>query len=326
MGRCVRGAAQHLGHCAPVGPLARGVHAPSIRSAKAIIICGEPAARWFSTVSVQSPTCNLPAVRRELIADVRRLWRECDHIAATDVDEGWRRFVSGAAKLLEAPGGGFAVLYSRRGGAEDPFAGWLPVHALEEGLDADLRMKIKAAWITDPECQVDDSVARMFAAGGSTRVMRTRDIEPEAERWERSPSRRLIEAHGLRDRIIGAYAIDERTEVHFVFDRRRAQSDFSEADRAILEVMLSGIGRLCRWLALSYGVYPQGSRISPRQREALQHLLTGEAEKNIADRMGLKQSSLHQIVVELYRRFGVQSRPELMAMWLGGETDGPTPD
>src|SRR5690606_16092587 len=135
---------------------------------------------------------------------VRRLWQRSNAIAPAEVEPGWRDLVREVADLLDAPGGGFGVLYSRRGGPKDPFAGWLPVRALEEGEDSERRMQIKAEWIGHPECQHGESVARMFADSGTLRVMRTRDIEPDPTRWLNSPSRQLIEKHGYRDRIIGA--------------------------------------------------------------------------------------------------------------------------
>jgi DNA-binding CsgD family transcriptional regulator len=42
-------------------------------------------------------------------------------------------------------------------------------------------------------------------------------------------------------------------------------------------------------------------------------LLEGDSEKQVALRMGLSPTTVHQYVTMLYRRFGVQSRAELLA-------------
>ena len=57
--------------------------------------------------------------------------------------------------------------------------------------------------------------------------------------------------------------------------------------------------------------------LSPRLRQTLGCLLEGHSEKEIADRLGLSATTIHQYVTALYRRFGVQSRAQLMAHAIG---------
>jgi len=56
--------------------------------------------------------------------------------------------------------------------------------------------------------------------------------------------------------------------------------------------------------------------LSPRLRQTLGCLLEGHSEKEIADRLGLSATTIHQYVTALYRHFGVQSRAQLMAQTL----------
>jgi DNA-binding NarL/FixJ family response regulator len=56
--------------------------------------------------------------------------------------------------------------------------------------------------------------------------------------------------------------------------------------------------------------------LSPRLRQTLGCLLEGHSEKEIADRLGLSATTIHQYVTTLYRHFGVQSRAQLMAQTL----------
>ena len=57
--------------------------------------------------------------------------------------------------------------------------------------------------------------------------------------------------------------------------------------------------------------------LSPRMRETLQFLLSGDSEKEVAARLGLSQHTVHIHVKNLYKRLGVCSRAELMAKCLG---------
>jgi len=64
--------------------------------------------------------------------------------------------------------------------------------------------------------------------------------------------------------------------------------------------------------------HPQNvETLPPRLRRALQRVLRGESEKEIARHLRLSQHTVHEYVGELYRRFGVCSRAELMAKWVG---------
>jgi DNA-binding CsgD family transcriptional regulator len=49
----------------------------------------------------------------------------------------------------------------------------------------------------------------------------------------------------------------------------------------------------------------------------LQGLLTGQPEKQIATALDQSHHTTHEYVMTIYRKFGVNNRPALMALWLG---------
>jgi DNA-binding CsgD family transcriptional regulator len=53
-----------------------------------------------------------------------------------------------------------------------------------------------------------------------------------------------------------------------------------------------------------------------RQRQTLELLLAGDAEKQIAARLSISRHTVHVYVKSLYKRFGVSSRAELLARWV----------
>jgi DNA-binding CsgD family transcriptional regulator len=65
------------------------------------------------------------------------------------------------------------------------------------------------------------------------------------------------------------------------------------------------------------------SELPPRAREVLTLLKSGLSEKEIALQLQLSRHTIHVYIKLLYRRFGVSSRSQLMALWL--LPVGPTP-
>jgi DNA-binding CsgD family transcriptional regulator len=63
---------------------------------------------------------------------------------------------------------------------------------------------------------------------------------------------------------------------------------------------------------------PAVASLSPRLRQTLELLLEGATEKRIAASLSLSTHTVHDYVKELYRRFDVCSRSELLANLLGG--------
>lgn len=59
-----------------------------------------------------------------------------------------------------------------------------------------------------------------------------------------------------------------------------------------------------------------GPPLSRRERQTLELLLVGNAEKQIATQLSISRHTVHVYVKSLYKRFGVNSRPELLAKWV----------
>ena len=57
------------------------------------------------------------------------------------------------------------------------------------------------------------------------------------------------------------------------------------------------------------------------ERRVVDHLLRGLSESAIARTLDIARPTLHNHVTNIYRKFGVGSRAELMALWLGRTGD-----
>jgi len=74
-------------------------------------------------------------------------------------------------------------------------------------------------------------------------------------------------------------------------------------------------GELARLVGpvLSDGTKGFSAALPRRLRQTLWCLLEGDSEKQVANRLGLSPNTVHSYVVDLYRRFGVSTRSELLS-------------
>lgn len=97
---------------------------------------------------------------------------------------------------------------------------------------------------------------------------------------------------------------------------------FGRRDARLLH--LTGL-ELARLLGrrLAFGPDQLGAGLPPRLRPVLAALLDGDAEKQIAARLGLSRHTVHDYVKLLYRRYEVHSRAELLVLFAVRRTNPP---
>jgi DNA-binding CsgD family transcriptional regulator len=94
--------------------------------------------------------------------------------------------------------------------------------------------------------------------------------------------------------------------------RGLGERDFSPAEVRLLEFFHDELGRLIGRQLVS-AIESTPDKLSPRLRQTLGCLVEGDSEKQVAARLGLSPTTVHQYVTALYRRFDVRSRAELLA-------------
>jgi hypothetical protein len=150
-----------------------------------------------------------------------------------------------------------------------------------------------------------------------TGALRTRCLESvvPASEWSRSRHcNEYVRACGLDDRITSSVALSPAPAITQVIVLHRSARDGKFPERMVKLVHLFHdelrplIGRK---LALP-GAADDRSRLPPQLACVLGCLLQGDAEKQIASRLGLSPHTVNRHVQRLYRRFGVHSRAELM--------------
>ena len=121
----------------------------------------------------------------------------------------------------------------------------------------------------------------------------------------------------MGERIVSAYNLSPITESYTLVGRKRGEPPFTPDDVERLRALTVEFARLHHWLALERGlVAPATKPLSPRERDVLRALLGPESEQEIADRLELSRGTVHNYVGDIFRKFGVGARHELLALWL----------
>jgi DNA-binding CsgD family transcriptional regulator len=198
----------------------------------------------------------------------------------------------------------------------DPVKGWRPrlVHYLHPSPPLENHTRE----LTDKLEQgvVDITIIRNAEGAGAFRANRLCDlVGPE---WFESP---YYQAHyrgvGTADAIWVEFPVNEDTESHFGIFRAPDCHPFTEAERDVIAYALRGIKWFHRQLMLSHGLLVAATPLTPAERRVLHLLLTGLSEKLIAAELGRSYHTTHECVTAIYRKFGVNNRASLMALWLG---------
>ena len=141
----------------------------------------------------------------------------------------------------------------------------------------------------------------------------------DLDEWRRSESFQRF--HRRMDMDAGILSLrpvrSERGRSHHTLSVRRGlgERSFSLRDVRIIDCLHRELARdIGRRLAPTSA--PSACELSPRLRQTLEGLLDGMNEKQIADVMGISRATVHEYVMAIYRRYGVESRGELMARWI----------
>jgi DNA-binding CsgD family transcriptional regulator len=108
-------------------------------------------------------------------------------------------------------------------------------------------------------------------------------------------------------------AADEYNGV--VLFREPGSRDFSDRQRALVRAAVTALAPLVG-ARLARFREPSPAALAPRVRQTLTCLLEGDADKQAAARLGLTRHTVNQYVKQIYRHYGVTSRPELLALWV----------
>jgi DNA-binding CsgD family transcriptional regulator len=169
---------------------------------------------------------------------------------------------------------------------------------------------------------------------GATRVRgtvvacRRRELVDDPVRYRSEVANVVARTAGIDPHLVSWFRRDGADEQisGIALHRAWGDRDFNERDKQILLLFTSELYRLYKRgdLDVTRHVETSGDddarlpALSPRQREVLTRLLAGDSLKQVAQRLGVTRHTVDEHVGIIYRKFGVNSRAELLARLVSG--------
>src|SRR5690606_34764831 len=97
---------------------------------------------------------------------------------------------------------------------------------------------------------------------------------------------------------------------------RDRHARFTEAEANLAAATLRGLMWFHRQLLRDRGLLLVQSPLTPQERNVFTHLLSEKPIKQIAAAINLSPHTVGDHIKSIFRKYGVTSRTELMAIWL----------
>jgi DNA-binding CsgD family transcriptional regulator len=154
------------------------------------------------------------------------------------------------------------------------------------------------------------------ALRGSDATAVRRHLRPDEE-WYRSFVYNEYRRPAYMDDLILSFAFNPNSGSVIMLAVNQDVSDRAPTARAasILSLLTHRVAPLVG-TALATKAQHGAHQLSPRLRQILERILAGDAQKEAARQLGLHPTTVHHYVGELYRRFNVESRSQLMAYFV----------
>ncbi|MBB4122444.1 helix-turn-helix transcriptional regulator [Martelella radicis] len=251
------------------------------------------------------------------IERIYSLWDELADFEASRMSEARFHLLSVVCDMIDARQADWigAVRFVDRM-HRDPLFGWRPRSVSALYPDEETAKVIQEAFALMERGTPDITTVRNAELAGTFRVFMLHELAP-AEWYEGEAYRIYYRGIDRLDSIWVGVPINEDAEIQIGFHRSLSQSPFSERDRRIVAHALRGIRWFFRLQMLSEGIGVASEPLTQAEGNVLQGLLKGLPERKIAEKNGQSPHTTHDHVKRIYRKYGVTSRPALMALWLG---------
>jgi DNA-binding CsgD family transcriptional regulator len=127
----------------------------------------------------------------------------------------------------------------------------------------------------------------------------------------------------IRDVIYMIMPVGADIESWFGFERIGPdKAGYTPDDRAVMEYAGRPLNWFHRLVCLHHGICLADAQLTPAERRLVPLLLRGGTECSIAKELNLSLATVHTYATRIYRKFNVQGRTGLMALWLGNGSKG----
>jgi hypothetical protein len=184
------------------------------------------------------------------------------------------------------------------------------------GWESDSQKQIYYDWLKSPGFITDPYMLAIRVHGNATYFGERRQFV-EDRGWYRSEQVSEIRRSGnVDDNIISSVVLPDGSVDQFSLQRPWGAKPFTRHESVLLSIFHRELQRI--WIPAAHRHAPV-NRLPDYLRRTFDKLINGRSEKEAAEDLGVKPSTLHCYVKELYVRLGVQRRGELFTRF--GEYD-----
>ena len=241
-----------------------------------------------------------------------RLLNECRELGADPA--AWRRhFFNGLRELVDAQ----VVIGGEMRGFDDPDHRFEAMGIHRVGWKSEAAERSWAEYAESTPVQRTPEFPRLRNFKGDMVTLQRDDIWHDND-WYRSKTfNNIHRVCGIDDYVISIRRVPRLGHFTSLFLHRSIDAPaFSKRDVDLINMLHAEVGGMIG-AQLAAAAEPSLEDLTPRQREVLDLLLDGDAEKQIATTLGISRATVHEYVTALYRHFEVSSRAELLAHFIG---------
>lgn len=273
--------------------------------------------RLHPPLPVEAPSEILATLDPDQVADVFRLWDELSAFGAGEAAASKQHLLTRLCALVGAKNADWiGCVRMPDGPPDDPLFGWRPRSLSVLHPDKEIEQRIGAAFDQMDIGRPDVTTTRNAELAGSYRVLMLQDLAPDGWFQERA-YREFYVAIDRLDSIWAAIPVNAEAELFLGLHRGFDQPAFTRAEARLVNFALRGLSWFYRQQMISDGIGIASSSLTPKEHKVLAGLLKGLSESNIAHDIGQSPHTTHDHVKRIFRKYGVSSRSELMALWLG---------
>ena len=250
-----------------------------------------------------------------------RIWDRLPEFDASRTDEALLFLLAELKALADADDAVWIGLVRISDGDDarlDPQLGWRGRVVIHLEWTETKRAVVAAAMKAQEKDGGVPSSIEMAKLAGAFRTLTLRELHDMRTFVQTEHYRTCFIPFDITDRMWCVFPVNEECEVAFILDRFGDRPGFTAEDKAAVSGVLRPLKWFHRATLLAHGVMLGGARLTPREHSLCQCLLGSQSEKQIAASLGLTPSTTRSYIRALDRKFGVQGRAGLMALWLGG--------
>lgn len=240
--------------------------------------------------------------------------------SALNLDESIPTYLDSVAELIDADEVFLLVSWCNGGKAARDYVeaklGWRVVQVYAQKVIGKPHYVARTDYyeFVEQKEEIDPLTQYCLDTAGRDRVIGLRDTPNWNSHWHTTEYMNQL---GFSDRINTVKHLNPSTEIYTVVSRGVDRESFSAEDKNRLRAALNIAQRLYSLVALSFGIHTNSSTLlTPRERDVLNCILAGDSDKEAAVKLEITASTLRSYVKDIYRKFQVRNRGELLKLWL----------